>query len=350
MNKRIPLAIAMGAGLTAAGLLAARAATRRSASRYRAHDKAVGDVDAFDLDAVGVEARVLPSHDGGNLYVVEKGPPDARPLVLLHGITLAARVWGYQLRDLSDRYRVIAVDLRGHGQSTAGREGFGLHLLAEDLCTVLERLDLRDAIVVGHSMGGMTLMRFCGDHPQVLDERVAGVVFLATAGVVPLPPVVQRVLARATPRLQRLGEVRGWERFPRLAGAEGDLPYVLARRVFGRDPSHTHIELTRQLAAACAPSTSFPSGLGLVLHDAEEALAATRTPALVIAGELDTLTPVAFSRRIAELLPDAELHVLDGAGHQLMLERPDELADLLDRFAERLARDPATAPVGISDA
>jgi pimeloyl-ACP methyl ester carboxylesterase len=73
-----------------------------------------------------------------------------------------------------------------------------------------------------------------------------------------------------------------------------------------------------------------------VSHDAEEALAATNTPALVIGGELDRITPVAFSRRMAELLPDAELHVLDDAGHQLMLERPDEVADLLDRFAKRL--------------
>jgi pimeloyl-ACP methyl ester carboxylesterase len=180
-------------------------------------------------------------------------------------------------------------------------------------------------------MGGMTLMRFCGDFPDVLDERVAGVVFLATAGVVPLPPAVQKAVERATPALGRIG----WERVPHY-GSDTDLAYVLARRAFGRDPSHLHIELTRQLVAECVPSTTFPSGLGLVTHDAEEALAATHTPALVIGGELDRITPIAFSRRIAASLPDAELHVLEGAGHQLMLERPEQLADLLDAFAKRL--------------
>ena len=331
-RKRAVLAVAMGTGLTVAAGAAARSAMRRSAAHQRSHDPRAGDAGVFDLDALGVSVRTLPSHDGGELYVVEKGPPDARPLVLLHGITLAARVWGYQLRDLSDRFRVIAVDLRGHGTSKAGSEGFGLPCLAADLRTVLEALDLRDAIVVGHSMGGMTLMQFCGDHPDVLDERVAGVVFLATAGVVPLPAPVQRALATAAPVLQRAID----KRVPKRGIGSGDLGYVLARRAFGRNPSATHVELTRDLVNACEPTTTFPSGLGLVSHDAEEALAATRTPALVIGGELDRITPVAFSRRMAELLSDAELHVLEDAGHQLMLERPDELADLLDRFAKRL--------------
>lgn len=336
-GRRLPLAVAMGAGLATAGVLAARAAVKRTAAHHRAHDRHADDVSAFDLEALGVRVRTLPSHDGGEICVVEKGAEDARPLVLLHGITLAARVWGYQLRDLSDRYRVLAVDLRGHGVSKAGTEGFGLELLGRDLRTVLEALDLRDAIVVGHSMGGMTLMRFCADHRDVLDERVAGVVFLATAGIVPLPAPVQKALARVSVRILALGERRGFDRLPIVGIGEGDLPYVLARRAFGREPSHTHIELTRELVAACAPATSWPSGLGLVVHDAEEALAAAHTPAMVVGGELDHITPVAFSRRIAELLPDAELHVLEGAGHQLMLERPEELADLLDRFSKRLS-------------
>lgn len=331
-RRRWPLALAMGAGLTVAGLAAARAATRRAADHYRSHDPHAGDDDVFDLDALGVEVHTFPSHDGGELCVVEKGPKDKRPLVLLHGITLAARVWGYQLRDLSDRYRVVAVDLRGHGRSRAGDDGFGLHLLAADLRTALEALDLRDAIVVGHSMGGMTLMQFCGDHPDALDERVAGVVFLATAPVVPLPALTQLVMRAATPALSKVD----WSRLSTDRVAERDVSYVVTRRAFGKDPSHTHIELTRQLVFDTPVATSFPSGIGLVSHDAQEALAKTGTPAMVIGGELDRITPVAMSHRIADLLPDAELHVLADAGHQLMLERPAELADLLDRFAARL--------------
>jgi len=338
-RSRIPLAVAMGVGAAAIAGKLAVSATKRQASRFRASDAPPAPEDAalYELDQLGVERRTIATHDGGELFVVEKGPADARPLVLLHGITLAARVWGQQLRDLSDRYRVVAVDLRGHGASTVGSDGFGLGPLARDLCTVLEALDLHDAVVVGHSMGGMALMRFCGDHTDVLDERVAGVVFLATAPVVPLPAAVQKALTVLSPRITKVGERRGWDRMPIYRFDDGDVSYLLARRAFGRSPRRAHVELTRQLVADAPPATVFPSGIGLVVHDAEEALAATRTPALVIGGELDGITPVAMSHRMAELLPDVELTVFPDAGHQLMLERPDELADLLDRFSARLA-------------
>ena len=96
------------------------------------------------------------------------------------------------------------------------------------------------------------------------------------------------------------------------------------------------MQLTADLVASVPAATTWPSGLGLLEHDAEAALAETRTPSLVIGGELDNLTPIAFSRRIADHLPDCELHVLPDAGHQLMLERPTELADLLDAFGKRV--------------
>ena len=65
-------------------------------------------------------------------------------------------MWAPQFHQLTDRYRVIAVDLRGHGESAVGSDGLGISRLADDLATLLTALDLRDAVVVGHSMGGMT--------------------------------------------------------------------------------------------------------------------------------------------------------------------------------------------------
>ncbi len=337
-RSRLPLALAMGAGLAAVAVGAGLAATRRSAKHHRSlPDERAGDAAVFDLDALGVTHHRIPSHDGGELHVVERGPAGGPPLLLLHGITLQARVWGYQLRDLSDHWRVLAVDLRGHGESTPGADGFGLDVLARDLRTVIESLDLRDVVVVGHSMGGMTLMRFCADHRDALDERVAGCVFLATAPVIPIPPGVQRVFQQLGPRLTRAGDRWGWDRLDtrRLAGA--DLSYVLARRAFGRHASPLHVQLTADLVADVSPATTWPTGIGLLEHDADEALARTQTPSMVIDGELDHITPIALSRRIADHLPNSELHVLPDAGHQLMLERPAELADLLEAFRKRIS-------------
>jgi pimeloyl-ACP methyl ester carboxylesterase len=335
MRKRTLPLVAAGLGLAAAG--AAFAATRRTATRHRTGvDPRADDASVFDLEAIGVTHHRIPSHDGGELHLVEKGDADARPLVLLHGITLQARIWGYQFRDMSDRYRVVAADLRGHGLSRAGADGYGLPLLARDLRTVLEQLDLRDAIVVGHSMGGMTLMQFCADHIETLDERVAGCVFLATAPVAPFPAAALKALRRVQPRMLALGERRGWDRMPGHNTAPPDIVYVMARRVFGRDASPLHVELTRQCVADMTNAAVLPSAINLLSHDADEALARTNTPSLVIGGELDRLLPPSLSRRIAASLPNSELHILDGAGHQLMLERPDEVAELIDRFAKEL--------------
>jgi pimeloyl-ACP methyl ester carboxylesterase len=149
--------------------------------------RARGPVDDALLDLPdGVTRHLLDTRDGGTVHLIEQG--EGRPVVLLHGVTLRADAWAPQFHLLADRYRVIAVDLRGHGGSLAGDDGYGIPRLAADLTTVLDGLDLRDAIVVGHSMGGMTAMQFCGDHPDVLAHRVAGLVFLAPEPTRSCPP------------------------------------------------------------------------------------------------------------------------------------------------------------------
>ena len=94
----------------------------------------------------------LPSHDGGSIYVVEAG--EGPPIVLSHGVTLSVRTWFHQLELLpKEGFRAIAFDHRGHGESVLGDAGHSLENLAEDVRSVLLGLDLRDAVLVGHSHG-----------------------------------------------------------------------------------------------------------------------------------------------------------------------------------------------------
>ena len=115
--------------------------------------------------------REVMSRDGTRLHVVERG--SGRPIVLVHGLGADHTVWGLQFADL-DRHRVIAFDTRGCGRSSPGVEGYGPHRNAEDLAAVLTALDVHDAIVVGHSLGGTTVAQLCVDHREVLQERVSG--------------------------------------------------------------------------------------------------------------------------------------------------------------------------------
>jgi pimeloyl-ACP methyl ester carboxylesterase len=299
----------------------------------------VGD-DLFDLPG-DVTHHDLPTPDGGSVHAVERGA--GRPLVLLHGITLRSDVWAPQLHQLADRYRVIAVDLRGHGRSTAGTDGYGMSRLATDLATLLEGLDLHDAVVVGHSMGGMTAMQFCGDHPDVLAERVAGLVLVATRAHQVMPPYADRVARALIGRGQRLIDAGG------TLPARATVSTRAARLAFGDRPSRKAVGIVAGMGQSMEPAAMVGSLAGLVEHDAREALRRTETPTLVIVGTRDLLTPVPAASHLAHLLPNCELVVLPRAGHQLMQERPAELAELLDAFVERIEGDADSVAEGVAD-
>ena len=322
-------AAALGIGAAAAG---AYAATHpKDASGPLTPDpgrrRTAVDDSLFDLPA-GIIEHDLPTPDGGTIHAIEKG--SGRPLVLLHGITLRSDVWAPQFHQLTDRFRVIAVDLRGHGASKAGAGRFGIRQLAADLATLLVDLDLHDAIVVGHSMGGMTAMQFCGDFPEVLADRVAGLVFLATRAHQAIPPYIDR----GAGALFRRGQAMVDQGRP--LPAQAGVTLAMARLAFGDRPPKRAVAIVAEMVDSMAPESLMPSLAGLLEHDARIALRATHTPSLVVVGTRDLLTPVPSGRHLARLLPDAEFVVLPRAGHQLMQERPDELAELLDAFAARI--------------
>jgi len=162
------------AGATAGALGLAYATERALVARLRHRD----DPDAgVPLIPVFDDARILDSHDGGTIYTISRG--DGPAVVFCHGVTLSSRVWAKQFETFpAAGYRAVAFDSRGHGESRAGDTGHSLDNLADDLRTVLEELDLRDVVLVGHSMGGMEVQAFAIRHPDVAEERDAGIVLL----------------------------------------------------------------------------------------------------------------------------------------------------------------------------
>jgi pimeloyl-ACP methyl ester carboxylesterase len=322
-----PARLLLGAGAVAAG-------GRVALHRYATAIKATSDPEIdplYDLPD-DVAYHDLPAADGGSVHVLERGA--GRPLLLIHGVTLQARVWAPQFHLLADRYRVLAMDVRGHGRSTAGRDGFGRRVAASDVKAVLEHFDLHGAVVVGHSMGGMILMEFAGDFRDVLDQRVAGLVFMDTAAYQVLPKM-------ALPVMKNLGRRVGTRyeagrRVPDRRMGDDDLSWVMSRLAFGARPSGRAVDEVRRCGAEVPQSTALPSWIDILDHDAREALGATATPSMVLVGSRDLLTPVAGARRIAEFLPHARLEVLAGCGHQMMQERPYEFAELLDDFSRSL--------------
>src|SRR5205085_4892042 len=131
----------------------------------------------------GTDVRV-PTPDGGEISATVAGAEhgDGRTFVLVHGWTNDRRIWAPVGRLLVERgHRVVLYDQRGHGSSRAGRDGLTIEALGDDMAAVLEYLDARDAVVAGHSMGGMAAQAFAIAHPEVLADRVAAVALVSTA-------------------------------------------------------------------------------------------------------------------------------------------------------------------------
>jgi pimeloyl-ACP methyl ester carboxylesterase len=309
------------AGATAGAIGLAYATERALVARLRHRD----DPDAGEsLVPEFDEARILDSHDGGTIYTISRG--EGPVVVFCHGVTLSSRVWAKQFASFpAAGFRAVAFDSRGHGESRAGESGHSLDNLADDLRTVLEQLDLRDVLLVGHSMGGMAVQAVAIRHPDVVEERVAGLVLLSTSSH-NLVSDAKRVRG-AVEKVVNLGpDVATFMR-------QRNLGLLLANIGFGDDPHPSHVEATREMLAACDKATTREAVSALLHLDLTEGLPKLQVPTLVVVGTADALTPPRDSRRIAELVPGARLVEYEGGGHMLMYERTEALDALIMDFA-----------------
>ncbi|MBV8952114.1 MAG: alpha/beta fold hydrolase, partial [Actinobacteria bacterium] len=200
--------------------------------------------------------------------------------------------------------------------------------LADDLRTVLEELDLRDAVLVGHSMGGIAVQALAAYHPDVVRERVRGIVLLSTLASTPFSGIAP---------LHWLVDRHG-NLLPDVGGLMGrrNLGLLLARIGFGRGAQPSHVELVRHMIESCDPETTRGSIRALLGLDLVPDIGRIHVPTLVVCGTADLLTPPAESRRIAEAIAGARLELLPGGGHMLMLERSEEVDRLLLDFAHEV--------------
>lgn len=345
------------------GVLAAGAAVGLAVERY-----AIGRIRAPRAGSVGqltppVPDRVSTVHttDEVALHVQEDGPADA-PLtaVFVHGYCLNLDSWCFQRHGLADirnpRVRRVFYDQRSHGRSArAPSETATIDRLGEDLYElVCQVVPTGPVVLVGHSMGGMTVLALADLHPELFGDpagggrgpRVVGVALLATSTgrlaevTLGLPALLARVRASLTPYLVRGMRWRAsWvERGRR---ATGDVAFLLTRRYsFGtRDVSPWLVEYVGAMIAGTPVEVIADFLPAVTSHERQGGLAALRSvPTLVLVGDRDLLTPPAHSSAIADGLPDAELVVVPDAGHLVIMERPELVNLHLRAFLHRVAR------------
>jgi pimeloyl-ACP methyl ester carboxylesterase len=267
----------------------------------------------------------ITTQDGTEIFYKDWG--SGRPIVFSHGWPLTADAWDDQLFLVaSNGYRAIAHDRRGGGRSGQPWNGNDLDTYADDLAELINKLDLHDAVLVGHSMGGVAVQSFVTQFPEVAAERVAGIVLLSTLAHTPFGSQSTRTKARLEKIMKRAPDSQWlWD--------SPNLGFLAARVGFGKNPRPSHVELVRKMMGECPPATRLDAPRVLVGLDLTAALPNVHIPTLVIGGTNDVLTPPAEARRIARLIPGARLELMPGGGHMLMLEQTDELDHLIVDFA-----------------
>jgi pimeloyl-ACP methyl ester carboxylesterase len=329
--------LAIGAAATAvAGLAGAAAAGAITVRRWRRRPDPASAEDF--REPAGTTHRTLPTYDGGEIHVVERG--EGRPFLLIHGVTETTLVWHYQLQDLVDAgYRVVALDVRGHGRSRAGSDGHTLEAMARDVFDVIEALHLQETVAVGHSMGAMILFQLLADHPELVSDGAVSSIGLVATSASPIlgngVPAAAAELVRVLTPVAGRGHIRATSGRVQRGKTPGDVAAVYCRLAFGVNPSPTHVELLRGMSSAVPAGIVAELVQTLLNLDVREVLPAIAAPALVVVGKRDLLTPVWHSRYIAGHIPVAELHELPGCGHMVMFERRAELAEMLIDFAQR---------------
>lgn len=293
--------------------------------------------------------RPVRTDDGVRLHATGHGDGDASvTVVMLHGWTLDSRLWRHQIADLPGRagvpVRAITYDARGHGRSGAARRDAAcLEQLADDLRSVLAELagDSR-VVLVGHSMGGMTVLEYAARHSADFAARVAGVVLVSTTaegtrhtryglgvGAAYLVRGAEMAIA------QVLAYGGAWRPHRVVLPALGP---ALTWLLFGQPTGADALRLTVAMVGntPLASIGGFRPSIGR--HTRIDALhTMAPVPVTVMVGSLDRLTPPACAASIVEALPHARHVVAPDAGHMLPLERPDLVTDAIAELARGAA-------------
>jgi len=257
--------------------------------------------------------RSVALPNGVRLRYVELGDPAGPPVLLLHGFTDSSRVWTILAPQLQ-HYRLIVPDQRGHGGSDAPACCYGMSQYADDARLLLDALGVSQAAVVGHSMGSLVAQLLAAEHP----DRVTRIVLVGSTALVPVrrgEGLWNDIMALRAPIAGHAEFLRAWG--PRSSPTPVDPGLVLYYEPeIASTAPHVWRSVIRELAE-----------LPPARHAAD-----VRAPVLILSGGRDTLFPAEHHRALVAAYPGAEAHVFAELGHNLIIERPDEVGPVLVRF------------------
>ena len=243
------------------------------------------------------------------------GPANAPALVLSHALGTDLTIWDGVLEQLQNRYRILTYDHRGHGHSDVPAPPYTMGALIRDLERAMDHFALRDAVVIGASLGGLVAQ---GLAVKRLD-LVRGLVLSNTAARIGSPDLWHR----------RIDEVRA-------TGLDAYATGAMQRLLGPRSQSHPNHTYLRHLLTHTDPNGWTGCAAAIAGSDFYTTTASLRLPTLAIAGAKDGTTPPDLVRETAALIPGHRFTLMRGVGHLPMVEQPAAYAALLDTFLSEI--------------
>jgi len=258
--------------------------------------------------------------NGLRIHYLEWGAPDKQPLIMLHGIGRVAHTFDHIAPHFSSKYHVMAVDMRGHGDSDWDPKGaYLVEDYVKDIEGLAKQLGLQDIVIWGNSTGGRVAQVFAGLHP----ELVAAVV---SEDVGPERP--NQVAESVTRQLKQEDE-KGWasedELLSQLKNSNSRTPEEILR-------AYAHYGSKRRTDGRIIWKRDPAIGNGFVPTELWRFVRAIKSPIIYIVGGRSTIVPLATQEELKKVLPQVEIVTIPGAGHYPSEENPMEFLKIVDAF------------------
>jgi pimeloyl-ACP methyl ester carboxylesterase len=244
------------------------------------------------------------------------------PLLLLAGFACDHSYWSLIMPHLIKKYQVIRLDNRGVGRSSTPKKPFTIQQMAEDAAALLEYLQVRQISVIGHSMGSQIAQELALSHP----EKVKNLILLSSWAQ------ANSIFHTIIETWGELPKILDWQQYQKII-----LPWIFTEKFISTPQAIAQLlQIAVNYPLRPTPQALHYQSRAILSNDTSERISAISCPTLVMVGQQDILTPLAFSQRLIQLIPQAKLVIIENCGHGLLIESPHVVANNILNFFSTL--------------
>jgi pimeloyl-ACP methyl ester carboxylesterase len=292
--------------------------------------------------------ETLQRPDGSKIHIQYAGKKDGQPILFVHGWNATSAEWFYQKKKLSYQYRLVLIDLPGLGKSTRpANKDFSLTKMAADLEAVIDHARLRDVVLYGHSIGGMIILTYCTQFATAA-KKVKAIILQHTTYTNPvrtalfskfLTAIQKPVLEPLCHIMIALSPVFWFSKW--MSYLNGNLLLSTRLITFAGTQTPQQLDFISKLSAMAPPAVFARGALAMFRYDVTKQIEKLKMSALIIAADRDRLTLPEASYTMKNKIGSSQLRELSPAGHQGLVERNEEVNNIVQGFLGSLTKRPS---------